>query len=467
MMTLLFTWLWQGLAIAAATALALRALPRLNAATSHAIWWFSLSAVVAIPAVHLVPVGTADGISVGRVDPLRVPAGLLEVPAFHEFVTACAMLLWTLTVVTGVAKIVGGFHHISGLKRTSRPFDPTREARLPMWTAARCTDRRRLELRVSANRMGGCALGLTRPQVILVSQLLADALEDHALDEIVMHERAHLERRDDWLRLLQAAVRSVAGWHPAVRFIMRRIDSDREMACDDWVVAQTGAARRYARSLADAARLAVADAPAFVPTATGSATLKARVDRLLDPTRDRRLCLSKATSLVSLAAFTMAVVVSPRLTPIVAFIGPGDLAARLPKPAMIAAPVIAKAASRIEVPATVAWRAPVLRQAESPVQTPATEATTGVAVMSSETEVEEPTPEPSAPASPVLQSGQITGRLILVPPMSAATEEAPTWSDVANSTTAAALNVARTAVSSSSEVSNVVTRTAKALANSF
>ena len=169
---------------------------------------------------------------------------------------------------------------------------------------------------------------------------------------------------------------------------------------------------------------------------------------------------------MSLAAFTMAVVVSPRLTPIVAFIGSGDLAARLPKPAMIAAPVIAKAAARIEVPATVVWRAPVLRQAESPVQAPATEATVA-AVMSSETEVEEPTPEPSAPVSPVLQSGQITGRLILVPPMSAATEETPTWSAVANSTTAAALNVARTAVSSSSEVSNVVTRTAKALADSF
>lgn len=51
-MTLIVTWLWQGLAIACITVLALKATPRLNAATRHVIWWLALAAVLAIPVVH-------------------------------------------------------------------------------------------------------------------------------------------------------------------------------------------------------------------------------------------------------------------------------------------------------------------------------------------------------------------------------------------------------------------------------
>ena len=51
-MTLIVTWLWQGLAIAWFTAAAVRAMPRLNAATRHAVWWLALAAVLAIPVAH-------------------------------------------------------------------------------------------------------------------------------------------------------------------------------------------------------------------------------------------------------------------------------------------------------------------------------------------------------------------------------------------------------------------------------
>ena len=55
-MTLIVTWLWQGMVIAWITAAAVRAMPRLNAATRHAIWWLALGAVLAIPAAQ----GLAD-----------------------------------------------------------------------------------------------------------------------------------------------------------------------------------------------------------------------------------------------------------------------------------------------------------------------------------------------------------------------------------------------------------------------
>ena len=71
-----------------------------------------------------------------------------------------------------------------------------------------------------------------------------------------MHEHAHLARYDDWLRMLQSTVTAFCGLHPAVHFISTRIDLEREAACDDRVVSQTGAADRYASCLANAADLA-------------------------------------------------------------------------------------------------------------------------------------------------------------------------------------------------------------------
>jgi hypothetical protein len=115
------------------------------------------------------------------------------------------------------------------------------------------------------------------------------ALSDEQLDQIVMHEQAHLERFDDWLRLVQALVAALAGLHPAVWFINRRIETERESACDDWVVARSGSAARYAACLADAATISAGtfDAARVAPAFRSSAALEARVRRLLDPVNVR------------------------------------------------------------------------------------------------------------------------------------------------------------------------------------
>ncbi|HKR26640.1 MAG TPA: M56 family metallopeptidase, partial [Acidobacteriaceae bacterium] len=55
--------------------------------------------------------------------------------------------------------------------------------------------------------------------------------------------------RDDWTNLLQKTVRAVLFFHPAVWWIDARLSMEREMACDDAVVAATGNAPAYAGSL--------------------------------------------------------------------------------------------------------------------------------------------------------------------------------------------------------------------------
>ena len=51
-MTLVAAWVWQGMVIAWATAIALGRMPRLNATTRHAVWWFALVAILLLPLVQ-------------------------------------------------------------------------------------------------------------------------------------------------------------------------------------------------------------------------------------------------------------------------------------------------------------------------------------------------------------------------------------------------------------------------------
>ncbi len=322
-MTLIVTWLWQGLAIACFTALALRAIPWLNAATRHVVWWLALAAVLAIPVVHLVVNldETRSMPDIVRYGP--VETGMLVLPALPAPVMRGATLLWALTLAFGLIRIMRSYREVGRLKGASVLFDLAREERLTMWVTARESSRRKTVLRTSDSRAGACALGLGEPPVVLISGALADQLSDDQLDEIVMHEQAHLERRDDWLKLLQAIVNSVAGLHPAMRFIMRQIDVDCEAACDDRVVARTGDARRYAWTLAAAASTTVETGRVgLCPSAAEgkASSLRRRIDRLLDPRRDRNAGVATWTSVTSAMVLAMAVAGAAQVTPIVSFV---------------------------------------------------------------------------------------------------------------------------------------------------
>jgi hypothetical protein len=65
----------------------------------------------------------------------------------------------------------------------------------------------------------------------------------------LLHEYAHLRRGDDWTNLIQKIVRALFFFHPAVWWIENRLSVEREMACDDAVLAETANPHGYATCL--------------------------------------------------------------------------------------------------------------------------------------------------------------------------------------------------------------------------
>ena len=59
------------------------------------------------------------------------------------------------------------------------------------------------------------ALGLS-DSVVLIPEELSNQLEESELDQIVLHEAAHLVRRDGWSNLVQRVFVAALFFNPAV-----------------------------------------------------------------------------------------------------------------------------------------------------------------------------------------------------------------------------------------------------------
>jgi beta-lactamase regulating signal transducer with metallopeptidase domain len=129
-------------------------------------------------------------------------------------------------------------------------------------------------------------LGYLRP-VILVPAGLLSGMPAQQMEAILLHELAHILRRDYLVNLLQTIVEGFLFYHPAVWWISGVIRTERENCCDDLVVAISGEPREYAAALAalEQTRWATADA-----VAANGGNLMKRIRRLLYPLEAPRPC---------------------------------------------------------------------------------------------------------------------------------------------------------------------------------
>ena len=99
------------------------------------------------------------------------------------------------------------------------------------------------------------------------------------LEAVLMHELAHIRRRDYLANILQTVVESFLFYHPATWWMSGVIRAEREKCCDDLVVDASGNAHEYAAALAalEQTRWTANEA---VLAATGGNLMK-RIHRLL------------------------------------------------------------------------------------------------------------------------------------------------------------------------------------------
>jgi hypothetical protein len=135
---------------------------------------------------------------------------------------------------------------------------------------------------------------------------LLDVLDGDALDTLLVHELAHLRRRDHWVRGLEFVALGLYWWHPVAWFARRQLREAEEQCCDAWVVALLPAARRtYAGALVDALDFLCDDPPAVPMPASGVGPvndLKRRLSMILRGTTPRGLGLGGVLTVLAVAS---------------------------------------------------------------------------------------------------------------------------------------------------------------------
>ena len=162
-----------------------------------------------------------------------------------------------------------------------------------------------VELKSSSGISVPVAAGVFSKTVILPDSYFEEMPEE-VLTTAIGHEMAHLARHDFVLNLLYEALYIPLAFHPAAWFIRNRIESTREMACDDLVTRRLIDPQAYARSIMSIAASVVGAPPASVALGIfdGGDILEERIRRLLErPAANlKRARLMLAAGLSTLAA---------------------------------------------------------------------------------------------------------------------------------------------------------------------
>ena len=211
---------------------------RQGSGTRFAVWFLALVAIACLPLVGHYAASSGNGIS-------STPAGVLTLPASFASLLFGA---WIIGATLGLLHLAHGLYRLRRLRATCTPInlgeiDPTLQAIL-----VDAQKHRRVMLYTSDAVRVPAAMGYFRPVVVFPAWALAE-IPAAELKAILIHELAHLRRWDDWTNLAQKIVKAILFFHPAVWFIESRLSMEREMACDDAVLAADFCPRAYAESL--------------------------------------------------------------------------------------------------------------------------------------------------------------------------------------------------------------------------
>lgn len=266
----------EGSLICLLAALFLRLVRRQNAATRFAVWFSALVAVSALPWVG----GTWMHMGAAASDSRHAAMTLPDSFALYF------LAVWSVVAVWFGIGIGRALWHLSVLRRNSVPVDLTGLDPIVRETVQRHGANRRIELCTSELVQVPTAVGLLKPVILVPSWILRELSADE-LNQILLHELAHFRRWDDWTNLAQQIVKAIFFFHPAVWWIDKKIAVEREMACDDAVLAETRRPRAYAECLARLAeRSFVRRSVALAQAALGKMRqTSARLAQILDVNR--------------------------------------------------------------------------------------------------------------------------------------------------------------------------------------
>ncbi|WP_121811675.1 M56 family metallopeptidase [Mucilaginibacter kameinonensis] len=144
-------------------------------------------------------------------------------------------------------------------------------------------------------------IGHLKPLILIPAGLMT-AMPPAEIEAILVHELAHIRRRDYIMNLLVSMMEVVFFFNPAVLWIASLIRAERENCCDDMVVSHTGNKVNYIKALVACQEYQLA-APAYAMALSGGKNqLMGRVKRMLSDNNQSLNVMERSMLAVALVA---------------------------------------------------------------------------------------------------------------------------------------------------------------------
>jgi beta-lactamase regulating signal transducer with metallopeptidase domain len=295
---------------------------RTSAAMRHLVWTLAIVGVLLLPILSLalpdwaveIPTAAATGADAGQAAdsseqlvPLARPSASLAPGAESLSVARTAVQVsafaasparrtssWA-TVIAGVyaagvvVMMIQLWMQRWSLRRLARDATDVRDrewTRLLGECAASMGVRRPVRLLRSRDRSMPMAFGTRRPAILIPAT--ADTWPADRRRAVVLHELAHVVRYDCLTQSLAVAACSIYWFHPAAWWVARRLRIERELACDDRVIAAGAQPREYAGHLLEIAyTFGSHRAPVLAVSMARPRQLEGRMLAVLDAGRNR------------------------------------------------------------------------------------------------------------------------------------------------------------------------------------
>ncbi len=332
-----------GIFLVAAVQIALRSFSSLNAATRITIWSATMlflplllplyffshipasepqpAPVVQSPAPVAHPVATASPVvqaSIQSIDPPKQTAHSIQIPLPENFFAAL-LAAYCAIVPLFLLRLFVSYIRLLILRRSTQAAPAELSARLQLWLQ-RCPTLRPVQLRISQRARSPLAIGFVRPMIVMPADLALE-LSQQEYDDLGVHELAHISRYDDWTNLSQRLLQAFFFFHPAVHYVARKLNLERELACDDWVVV-AHESKSYARCLAKVVELRHYRRGALLLSSGaffGKRQIVTRVESLLNRTRNAGTAVSAVAVILGVLALVGMATQIVNLPAVVAF----------------------------------------------------------------------------------------------------------------------------------------------------
>lgn len=169
---------------------------------------------------------------------------------------------------------------------------------------------------LATRRPAAYTAGFFRPAVF-VSRMILDTLDDEELESLIMHEAAHIVRRDIFYLWFAATLRDLTFFLPISHWLARRFLCEKERAADMFALSLTKDPVTLAAAIVKVSRMGKSMAPAYLPAFSDINSVESRVKRLLGVEYKpkysaRSLIASVAVSLIIVMSITRVAVALPR-----------------------------------------------------------------------------------------------------------------------------------------------------------